>query len=115
MLSPILVPRRYEGPKGAAHGGIVTTYLDEILAGAAVHATDRLSVTGEIAVRFVKPVPLETPLLGRGRLTARHERYVDVEGWLEELATSQVLARARGRFFFQDRSARAAPPPVPEP
>ena len=114
VLSPILVPQRYEGPKGAAHGGIVTTYLDEILAGAAVRATDRLSVTGEISVRFVKPVPLETPLLGRGRLTARHERYVDVEGWLEELANSEVLARARGRFFFQDRSARAAPP-IPEP
>lgn len=114
VLSPIQVPRRYEGPKGAAHGGIVTTYLDEVLAGAAVRATGRLSVTGEITVRFVKPVPLEIPILGRGRLTARHERYVDVEGWLEELATSEVLARARGRFFFQDRSALAAPP-VPRP
>ena len=65
----------------------------------------------------MRPVPLEIPLLGRGRLTARQERYVDVEGSLEELATSEVLARARGRFFFQDfqdRSARVAPP-VPEP
>jgi len=96
-LSPILVPRRYEGPRAAAHGGIVTAYLDEVLA--AVRATDRLSVTGEITVRFVKPVPLETPILGRGRLTARHDRYVDVQGSLEELATSRVLARARGRFF----------------
>jgi acyl-coenzyme A thioesterase PaaI-like protein len=109
VLAPILVPRRYEGPRGAAHGGIVTTYLDEVLAGAAVRATDRLSVTGEITVRFVKPVPLETPLVGRGRLTARYDRYVDVEATIEELATSEVLARARGRFFFQDRSARAAP------
>ena len=114
VLSPILVPRRYEGPRGAAHGGIVTTYLDEVLAGAAVRATDRLSVTGEITVRFVKPVPLETPILGRGRLTARHDRYVDVEGSLEELATSEVLALARGRFFFQDMSTRNAPR-APEP
>jgi acyl-coenzyme A thioesterase PaaI-like protein len=113
VLAPIVVPQRFEGPRGAAHGGIVTTYLDEILAGAAVRGTDRLSVTGEITVRFVKPVPLETPLVGRGRLTARSERYVDVEGTLEELATSEVLARARGRFFFQDRSTPATPP-VPE-
>src|SRR5437016_11339754 len=112
VLAPILVPRRYEGPRGAAHGGIVTTYLDEVLAGAAVRATDRLSVTGEITVRFVKPVPLETPLLGRGRLSARedHDRYVDVEGVIEELASSEVLARARGRFFFRKGSARATPP-----
>jgi acyl-coenzyme A thioesterase PaaI-like protein len=109
VLSPIVVPRRYEGPRGAAHGGIVTTYLDEVLAGAAVRGTDRLSVTGEITVRFVKPVPLETPILGRGRLAARHDRYVDVEAWLEELSTSEVLARARGRFFFQERSTRATP------
>jgi acyl-coenzyme A thioesterase PaaI-like protein len=110
VLAPIVVPRRFEGPRGAAHGGIVTTYLDEILAGAAVRGTDRLSVTGEITVRFVKPVPLETPLVGRGRMIARAERYVDVEGTLEELATSEVLARGRGRFFFQDRSAPATPP-----
>lgn len=100
VLAPILVPRRYEGPRGAAHGGIVATYLDEILTGAAVRATGRLAVTGEITVRFVKPVPLEIPLMGRGRLTARNDRYVDVEGALEDLATSEVLAWARGRFFF---------------
>jgi acyl-coenzyme A thioesterase PaaI-like protein len=109
VLTPVLVPRRFEGPRGAAHGGIVTTYLDEILAGAAFRATGRLSVTGEITVRFVKPVPLETPLLGRGRLAAPHDhdRYVDVEGVIEELGSSEVLARARGRFFFQEGSARA--------
>jgi len=116
VLAPVVVPRRFEGPRGAAHGGIVTTYLDEILAGAAFRATGRLSVTGELTVRFVKPVPLETPLLGRGRLTARyeHDRYVDVEGALEELTNSEVLARARGRFFFQEASTRATPP-VSEP
>lgn len=109
VLTPVLVPRRFEGPRGAAHGGIVTTYLDEILAGAAFRATGRLSVTGEITVRFVKPVPLETPLLGRGRLAARHEhdRYVDVEGAIEGLEGAEVLARARGRFFFQEAAARA--------
>ena len=102
VLSPIVIPRCFEGPRGAAHGGIVTTCLDEILAGAAFRATGRLSVTGELTVRFVKPVPLETPLLGRGRLTGRHEhdRYVDVEGVLEALASSEVLAWARGRFVF---------------
>jgi len=112
VLAPVFVARRFEGPRGAAHGGIVTTYLDEILAGAAFRATGRLSVTGEITVRFVKPVPLETPLLGRGRLSARedHDRDVDVEGVIEELASSEVLARARGRFFFQKGSARATPP-----
>ena len=42
VLSPILIPRRFEGPPGSAHGGIVAAYLDEVLAGAAVNHTGRL-------------------------------------------------------------------------
>jgi uncharacterized protein (TIGR00369 family) len=100
VVSPILVDRRYEGPPGAAHGGIVAAYLDEVLAGAVVRGTGRLAVTGELTLRYMKPVPLETPLLGRARLVADGDRYADVEGRVEDLATSQVLATARGRFVF---------------
>ncbi|MBI2015391.1 MAG: PaaI family thioesterase [Candidatus Rokubacteria bacterium] len=99
VLVPILIPRRYEGPPGVAHGGIVAAYLDETLAGAVVRATGRVAVTGELTIRYVKPAPLETPLLGAGRLVAAHERYLDVEGRLEALAGGEVLATARGRFF----------------
>ena len=100
VVSPILIDRRYEGPPGAAHGGIVAAYLDEVLAGAVVRATGRLAVTGELTVRYVRPVPLETPLAGRAQLVADRERYADVEGRIEDLATAAVLATARGRFVF---------------
>jgi acyl-coenzyme A thioesterase PaaI-like protein len=50
-------------------------------------------------VRYVKPVPVETPIVGKGSLVADHGRYVDVEGQLEALATGDVLASARARFF----------------
>jgi acyl-coenzyme A thioesterase PaaI-like protein len=99
VMSPIIVPRQYNGPPGAAHGGIVAAYLDEILAGAVVRATGRTSVTGELTVRYVKPVPVETPLVGKGALVADHGRYVDVEARLEVLGAHGVLATARGRFF----------------
>jgi len=100
VVSPILIDRRYEGPPGAAHGGIVAAYLDEVLAGAVVRATGRLAVTGELTVRYVRPVPLATPLAGRAQLVADRERYADVEGRIEDLATAAVLATARGRFVF---------------
>jgi acyl-coenzyme A thioesterase PaaI-like protein len=99
VAAPILVPRVYEGPPGAVHGGIVAAYLDEVLGGAAAEAAGRPAVTGELTVRYVKPVPSETPLLGRGRLVANHGRYVDVEGSLEEFDARRVVATARGRFF----------------
>jgi uncharacterized protein (TIGR00369 family) len=99
VLSPIVVPRRYEGPPGAVHGGIVAAYLDEVLAGAAVHRTGRLYVTGELSVRYVKPTPVERPLLGRGHATRATPRYIDVEATLEDLETREIVARAKGRFF----------------
>lgn len=99
VLSPIIVPGRYAGPPGAAHGGIVAAYLDEVLAAAAVHHTGRVHVTGELAVRYVKPTPVERPLLGRARATRNAGRYVELRGTLEDLETRTILARATGRFF----------------
>lgn len=100
VLSPVLIARQYEGPPGASHGGIVAAYLDEILAAAVVRGTGRVAVTGELTVRYVKPVPLETPLVGRAHLVADHGRYADTEGRIEDLDGTRVFARARGRFVF---------------
>ena len=99
VVAPIVVPPRYEGPKGFAQGGIVATYLDEVLGAAVVRATGRPAVTGEITIRYVAGTPLETPLVGRGRLVSDHGRYVDVEGELTILETALTVATARGRFF----------------
>ena len=66
------------------------------------------AVTGELTVRYVEPVPSETPLLGRGRLVADHGRYVDVEGSLEVFSARRVVATARGRFFPVDLRATRA-------
>jgi acyl-coenzyme A thioesterase PaaI-like protein len=99
VLCPILIPRRFEGPVGMAHGGIVAAYLDEVLGGAAVNHTGRLYVTGELTVRYVKAAPLERPLLGRGRAILDSGKYLDLEGTIEDLETGEVVAKARGRFF----------------
>lgn len=47
-ISSIVIPARCQGPKGSAQGGIVATYLDEVLGAAVVRATGRPAVTGEI-------------------------------------------------------------------
>ncbi len=99
VASPILISRQHEGPPGAAHGGIVAAYLDEVLAATVLRVTGRLGVTGELTIRYIKPVPTETPIVGRGSLVTDHGRYVDVEGRLEDLTTGNVLATGRGRFF----------------
>ena len=99
VLSPIVIPRRFEGPPGAAHGGIVAAYLDEVLAGAAVHHTGRMYVTGELTVRYVKGAPLERPLLGRDRAVTDSGKYLDLEATIEDWASGEIVAKATGRFF----------------
>jgi acyl-coenzyme A thioesterase PaaI-like protein len=59
-----------------------------------------------LSVRYVKPTPVERPLLGRGRATAATRKYIDVEATLEDLDTREIVARATGRFF---------PMPAPSP
>lgn len=104
VLAPIVIPRRFEGPPGAAHGGIVAGYLDEVMAGAAVHHTRRLYVTGELTVRYVKGAPLERPLLGRGRAVRDSGKYLDLEAVIEDWETREVVAKGIGRFFPMNRS-----------
>ena len=99
VLAPIVIPRRFEGPPGAAHGGIVAAYLDEVLAGAAVNHTGRLYVTGELSVRYVKGTPIERPLLGRARAVRDSGKYLDLEGLIEDWETHETVAKATGRFF----------------
>jgi acyl-coenzyme A thioesterase PaaI-like protein len=99
VVSPIVIPARFQGPKGSAQGGIVASYLDEVLGAAAFRTVGRPAVTGELTVRYVTGAPLETPLLGRGRLVTDHGRYVDVEGELTVLDSGRAVATARGRFF----------------
>jgi acyl-coenzyme A thioesterase PaaI-like protein len=97
VVSPIVIPARFRGPKGAAQGGIVATYLDEVLGAAVFRNVGRPAVTGELTIRYVAGAPLETPLLGRGRVLTDHGRYVDVEGELTVLDSGRAGATARGR------------------
>jgi acyl-coenzyme A thioesterase PaaI-like protein len=99
VVSPIVIAPEYAGPPGAAHGGIVAAYLDEVLAAAVLRGTGRVAVTGELTVRYVEPVPVAEPVLGRGWMATDHGRYVDVEGRLEAFPSARILATARGRFF----------------
>jgi acyl-coenzyme A thioesterase PaaI-like protein len=99
VLSPIVIPKRFEGPPEGAHGGIVAAYLDEVLAGAALNHTGRPHWTGELSIRYVRPTPVERPLLGRGRAVRQSGKYLDLEGTLEDLESGEVVAKATGRFF----------------
>jgi uncharacterized protein (TIGR00369 family) len=91
----------YQGWRGIAHGGIVMALLDEAMAHAAGFAGHR-GVTANVAVRFRKPVPLERPIVVRGRVAWQRRNVLGVEASIFDEGGG-VLAHAEGKFVSRGR------------
>ena len=79
------------GPPGRAHGGVVCGVFDDVTGFAVNHFVRELAFTGELTVRYVAPVPLDTRLQISARLDRREGRKLYLT---EELtADGAVLAR----------------------
>ena len=92
--------KRYTGPPGHCHGGIIATILDEAM-GKVNKLRHVIAVTSEMTVNFLKPVPLNQSL----RVESREEsvngrKHINVAEILND--KNEVLARSRGVFIAID-------------
>ena len=97
--------RAHEGGLNVAHGGWTAGVLDELVGHVAV-LSGQLAVTGQLDVTFVKPVPVEQPLVARAwreskqgsRWYVRAVLCLEVSG--AELATADgiLVERDHGHF-----------------
>lgn len=87
---------RFQGWDGIAHGGIICTLLDEVMAWALVEH-DMWGVTARMQVEFKKPVPIGVPIRGEGHVTSIRRRIVEAQAALYD-ADGTVLAQATGTF-----------------
>jgi uncharacterized protein (TIGR00369 family) len=94
----------YQGWVGVAHGGIVMTLLDEGMAHAA-GAVGYRGVTGEIRVRFRRPVPIGEPLAVEGRVLWQRGRVLGLEARVCD-AAGTTLASGEGRFVARGKVER---------
>jgi uncharacterized protein (TIGR00369 family) len=101
----LTLDRRFEGWEGIAHGGIVCTLLDEVMAWALVDH-DLWGVTAKMSVEFKKTVPIGRPIRAEGRVAGVRRRLVDAEGVVIEPASGQVLARAEATYFGAPESRK---------
>jgi uncharacterized protein (TIGR00369 family) len=103
-ICKVNMPKRYEGPPGHLHGGIIATLLDEAM-GKANKLAGVVAMTRTMEVEYLRPVPLKTPLLLEGWGVKREGR----KHWnAAEIRTEdgKVLARSTGLFIAID-TARA--------
>ena len=73
MYADVVFGPAFEGAPGRAHGGIVAAAFDDFT-GSVISMIGEPAFTGEITVRFVKPVPVMRPLRFRTWLDSRDGR-----------------------------------------
>src|SRR6516225_10948633 len=92
--------RRYTGPPGHAHGGIIATILDEAM-GKVNRFRNVLALTSSMEIRYLKPVPLGKILTVTGyEQTVEGRKHVNVAEISNE--AGEVLARSTGTFIAID-------------
>jgi acyl-coenzyme A thioesterase PaaI-like protein len=93
----LVLDRRFEGWDGIAHGGILCTILDEVMAWALV-AEDNWGVTARMNVAFRKPVQVGRPIRGEGWVAQSRGRLADTAARIVDRETGVVLATAEGTY-----------------
>src|SRR5438045_7317317 len=92
--------RRYQGPPGHAHGGIIATILDEAM-GKVNKLRSVIALTRNMEVEYLKPVPLGKPLIVEGwEMRVRGRRHTNAAEIRNE--KGDVLARSKGLFIAID-------------
>lgn len=98
----VRLARRFAGPPGHAHGGIIATLLDEAMSKAnRVHGT--IAMTRQMEVEYFRPVPLKQPLILTARRTSCRGRRNFCEAEIHD-ASGMLLARGKALFVTVDRS-----------
>jgi uncharacterized protein (TIGR00369 family) len=92
---------QFEGWEGIAHGGILCTILDEVMAWALV-GEDNWGVTARMSVDFKKPVSVGTQLRAEGWVTRSRRRLVETAAQIVDLGTGAILATATGVYVAAD-------------
>ncbi len=77
-MTSIAFPKKFQGYRDVVHGGLLSTVLDESMV-TLINMRGRLAVTAELNVRFLKPLPVESPLEVRARLTGSRGKVYEVE------------------------------------
>ncbi|HYM82847.1 MAG TPA: PaaI family thioesterase [Candidatus Dormibacteraeota bacterium] len=96
------LPARFQGWEGIAHGGIVCTIRDEVMAWALV-GQDAWGLTARMTVEFKRPVRVGTRLRAEGRLGSARRRLLTTSARLVDADTGDLLATAEALYV-------AAPP-----
>lgn len=87
---------RYQGPPGAAHGGVIAAIVDEAM-GKLSRLDGSVVLTAEMTVEYLRLVPLGRKILVEARPTEQRDRNYWRECTIRD-SSGKLLVRSRGRF-----------------
>ena len=90
----------YQGGPGFVHGGIIATLLDEVM-GKVGRFRGVRTVTAELQVEYLRPVPVDEDIVLEGWEVEKKGRNLFHAGEIRS-ASGAVLARGKGRFVEID-------------
>ena len=93
----LAIPTRFQGWDEIAHGGILATILDEVMAWSLVDH-DNWGLTARMTVDFKLPVALGRPVHAEGWVTEVRRRLITTAGRIVDQATGELLATAEATY-----------------
>lgn len=98
VCTDITLAKYHEGWQNMAHGGIISTLLDEVMSWTILCFKQIFFVTRRMDIKYVRPVLLGIPLTVKGRLLKdKKAPYIEAVAELFD-ERGQLLARATGEF-----------------
>jgi acyl-coenzyme A thioesterase PaaI-like protein len=91
----------WQGFAGVVHGGLQSTIIDDLMSNHLFRLEQAWVTTGELSLRFRKPVPIDQELLFASRVESHQGRVWNMLGdcRLAGERESALLTTARGRFI----------------
>lgn len=93
----VTLPSRFQGWDAIAHGGIVCTLLDEVMAWAVI-GRGTWGVTARMSVAFKRPIRTGTAIRAEGWVVDEGRRAAKAGGRVLDIATGEVLATGESTF-----------------
>jgi acyl-coenzyme A thioesterase PaaI-like protein len=107
VIARVVLRRAFEGAPGRAHGGLVAAAFDDVT-GFVIGLLREPAFTGELTVRYVKPVPVDSPLEMRARLRGRERRKLFIEA--EAHHGEELVATCNAIYITVDPTRFAGAP-----
>lgn len=99
-LCRLVLGHQYQGWEDIAHGGIVSTVLDEITAYAVIGLVGQ-GMTTHMETTYRKPVPLGQEILASARVIEHKRRLATAEGRIVLAEDHSLLAEATSRWLLK--------------